>query len=203
MMARGDRREAIVRDDADRATFVRTLAEASVRSGFRAGAAGGLAPSPPGWRNLSEDDGKPSLRCIRVCAGDGSSVRRDSASSSLGCLPSGPRELRRPMATTERNSTITPRDGRPPDAGGARTLWDGSGNAAAGTQGRLAQRACCGPHSEGDDDEIRLDWISEQLNTGTRAGTSRLATETRRRLATERGLRRRAEAISKIAILNG
>jgi putative transposase len=35
VMARGDRREAIVRDDADRATFVRTLAEASVRSGFR------------------------------------------------------------------------------------------------------------------------------------------------------------------------
>ncbi|HEY5741435.1 MAG TPA: transposase [Terrimicrobiaceae bacterium] len=34
-MARGDRREAIVRDDADRATFVRTLAEASERSGFR------------------------------------------------------------------------------------------------------------------------------------------------------------------------
>jgi len=35
VMARGDRREAIVRDDADRATFVRTLAEASERSGFR------------------------------------------------------------------------------------------------------------------------------------------------------------------------
>ncbi len=50
---------------------------------------------------------------------------------------------------------------------------------------------------------MRLDWISKQLNTGTRAGTSRLATETRRRLATERGLRRQAEAISKIAILNG
>ncbi len=50
---------------------------------------------------------------------------------------------------------------------------------------------------------MRLDWISEQLNTGTRAGTSRLATETRRRLATERGLRRQAQAISKIAILNG
>ncbi|MFZ0712257.1 MAG: transposase [Terrimicrobiaceae bacterium] len=37
VMARGDRREGIVRDDADRATFVRTLAEAeaSERSGFR------------------------------------------------------------------------------------------------------------------------------------------------------------------------
>ena len=35
VMARGDRREPIVRDDADRATLVRTLAEASERSGFR------------------------------------------------------------------------------------------------------------------------------------------------------------------------
>ena len=35
VMARGDRREAIVRDDPDRETFVRTLAEASERSGFR------------------------------------------------------------------------------------------------------------------------------------------------------------------------
>ena len=50
---------------------------------------------------------------------------------------------------------------------------------------------------------IRLDWISAQLNTGTRAGTSRLATKTRRRLAAERGLRRQAKAISRIAILNG
>jgi len=35
VMARGDRREAIVRDDGDRRTFVRTLGEASVRAGFR------------------------------------------------------------------------------------------------------------------------------------------------------------------------
>jgi putative transposase len=35
VMARGDRGEAIVRDDADRGTFVRTLAEACQRSGFR------------------------------------------------------------------------------------------------------------------------------------------------------------------------
>jgi putative transposase len=34
-MARGDRLEAIVRDDMDPATFLRTLAAASVRSGFR------------------------------------------------------------------------------------------------------------------------------------------------------------------------
>ena len=35
VMARRDRREAIVRDDGDRRTFVRTLGEASVRAGFR------------------------------------------------------------------------------------------------------------------------------------------------------------------------
>jgi REP-associated tyrosine transposase len=35
VMARGDRQEAIVRDDMDRATLLRTLAAASVRSGFR------------------------------------------------------------------------------------------------------------------------------------------------------------------------
>ena len=34
VMARGDRREAIMRDDGDRRTFVRTLGEASVRAGF-------------------------------------------------------------------------------------------------------------------------------------------------------------------------
>ena len=34
-MARGDRREPIVQDDEDRSTFVRTLGEASERSGFR------------------------------------------------------------------------------------------------------------------------------------------------------------------------
>ena len=34
VMARGDGREPIVRDDADRATFVRSLSEASERSGF-------------------------------------------------------------------------------------------------------------------------------------------------------------------------
>ncbi len=35
VMARGDRREAIVRDDEDRKTFVRTLGEAAERAGFR------------------------------------------------------------------------------------------------------------------------------------------------------------------------
>ncbi len=35
VMARGDRREAIVRDDEDRRTFVRTLGQACVRAGFR------------------------------------------------------------------------------------------------------------------------------------------------------------------------
>lgn len=35
VMARGDRKEAIVRDDADRQTFVRTLGEAAQRAGFR------------------------------------------------------------------------------------------------------------------------------------------------------------------------
>jgi putative transposase len=37
VMARGDRLEAIVRDDMDPATFLRTLAAASVRSGFLPG----------------------------------------------------------------------------------------------------------------------------------------------------------------------
>ena len=35
VMARGDRREEIVRDDEDRRTFLRTLGEASERAGFR------------------------------------------------------------------------------------------------------------------------------------------------------------------------
>jgi REP-associated tyrosine transposase len=35
VIARGDRQEAIARDDAERATFPRTLAEASELNGFR------------------------------------------------------------------------------------------------------------------------------------------------------------------------
>ena len=35
VMARGDRRELIVRDDEDRRTFVRTLGEGCARAGFR------------------------------------------------------------------------------------------------------------------------------------------------------------------------
>jgi hypothetical protein len=50
---------------------------------------------------------------------------------------------------------------------------------------------------------MRLDWITEQLNMGTRAGTCRLAAESRRRLATDRGLRTEVETILAKAILNG
>ena len=50
---------------------------------------------------------------------------------------------------------------------------------------------------------MRLDWITQQLNMGTRAGACRLAAEARKRLATDRALRRKVEAISKRAILNG
>ena len=35
VMARGDRREAIVRDDEDRTTFIRTLGEAAEKTGMR------------------------------------------------------------------------------------------------------------------------------------------------------------------------
>ena len=49
---------------------------------------------------------------------------------------------------------------------------------------------------------MRLDWITQQLNMGL-AGTSRLAAESRRRLATDRSLRREVETISKRAMLNG
>ena len=35
VMARGDRRELIIRDDEDRRTFVRTLGEDCARAGFR------------------------------------------------------------------------------------------------------------------------------------------------------------------------
>ena len=50
---------------------------------------------------------------------------------------------------------------------------------------------------------MKLDWISEQLNMGTRAGTCRLAAEYRKRLATDRGLRKEIDALSRIATLNG
>ncbi len=50
---------------------------------------------------------------------------------------------------------------------------------------------------------MRLDWITEQLNMGTRAGTCRLAAEARKRLAADRALRKEIETIAKTAILNG
>ena len=241
VMARGDRREPIVRDDADRATLVRTLAEASERSGFRVHAfvlmsnhyhllletpqanlsqgmgwlqnaftrrintrhrlwghlfggrykailvepgncfwalldyihlnpvrAGivaekdglesyvwsslphyfgpprkrpawletvtgfevcgcddtargrreflGLLEQRVDWRNprlagttFPEGNGSRSLRCTPACGGDGSLVRSASAKSYSGCLPSGRLESKRPMATTARSSTTTPR----------------------------------------------------------------------------------------------
>jgi pimeloyl-ACP methyl ester carboxylesterase len=50
---------------------------------------------------------------------------------------------------------------------------------------------------------MRLDWITQELKMGTRAGVCRLAAEARKRLATDGALRRKVEAISKTAILNG
>ena len=50
---------------------------------------------------------------------------------------------------------------------------------------------------------MSLDWIVEQLNMGTRAGVYRLTGEARKRLATDRALRRQIETISNTAILNG
>jgi hypothetical protein len=38
---------------------------------------------------------------------------------------------------------------------------------------------------------MRLDWITEQLNMGTREGVCRLAGEARKRLAIDRTLRER------------
>ncbi|MGA7214525.1 MAG: hypothetical protein WBX20_09980, partial [Terrimicrobiaceae bacterium] len=50
---------------------------------------------------------------------------------------------------------------------------------------------------------MRLDWITEQLKMGTRAGVCRIAGEARKRLATDRALRKQIETISNTAILNG
>ena len=50
---------------------------------------------------------------------------------------------------------------------------------------------------------MRLDWIAEQLNMGTRAGVCRLASKTGKRLATDRALQRAFQTISKNATFNG
>jgi len=49
----------------------------------------------------------------------------------------------------------------------------------------------------------RLDWISEQLSTGTRSGTCRLASEMRRSLERDRKLQQNMESITRMSILNG
>jgi hypothetical protein len=50
---------------------------------------------------------------------------------------------------------------------------------------------------------MRLDRISDQLNMGTRAGTCRLAAESRKRLAAGHALRKEVETILEKAIFNG
>ncbi len=50
---------------------------------------------------------------------------------------------------------------------------------------------------------MRLDWISEQLEMGTRAGCCRLAAQSRLQLKKDYGLRKHLEAVKKISILNG
>ena len=50
---------------------------------------------------------------------------------------------------------------------------------------------------------MRLDWISEQLSTGTRSGTCRLASEMRRSLKSDRKLQKSMESITRMSILNG
>ena len=50
---------------------------------------------------------------------------------------------------------------------------------------------------------MKLDWITAQLNMGTRAGICRLAAESRKCLAANRALRREVETTLKRAILNG
>jgi putative transposase len=79
-----------------------------------------------------------------------------------------------------------------------------------GTDLAMLQRARKGDWRKGliaaviqKESTMKLDWIAEQLNMGTRAGACRLAGEARKCLATDRALRREVEAISKNATLNG
>ena len=50
---------------------------------------------------------------------------------------------------------------------------------------------------------MRLDWISERLEMGTRAGCCRLAAQSRRQLEKDSELRKHRDAIKRISILNG
>ncbi len=65
VMARGNRRKPIVQDDQDRVTFLRTLAEACERTGFRVHAYVLMRSWP----------------FIRPCGGGGFLVRRSSVRS--------------------------------------------------------------------------------------------------------------------------
>lgn len=116
VMARGNRREPIVFDDADRKTFLRTLGEACIRAGFRVHAfvyrwnvqpgRGGL-PVPPGLLERGRHRPRPAadpaasakaVRAPRGVAGRGDGVdarvgaqrRLLAAHRGLGCAL-GPR----------------------------------------------------------------------------------------------------------------
>ena len=84
---------------------------------------------------------------------------------------------------------------------GLDTLWHRSGDPAAVSQGRLAKGLLAAMIQK--ETTMRLDWITEQLKMGTRAGVCRIAGEARKRLATDRALRKQIETISNTAILNG
>ena len=167
-----------------------------------AGTAGGLAQSPPGRHDLSEGDGKPELAVY-------SSLRRgwffgseEFREKLLGMLAKrsariekangyhGPqlndyaekraRELIRAALEHFGTDLATLRQARKGD-------W------RKGLLAAMIQK----------ETTMRLDWITEQLNMGTRAGTCRLAAKSRKRLAADRALRREVETITKRAILNG
>ena len=129
-----------------------------------------------------------SLRYVPVCAGDGSSVRRKFREKLLGMLAKRPPRIEKTNGYHRPQLNDYAEKRARAYSGSARTLRNGSGNVVAGTQGRWRK----GPLAAMIQKEttMRLDWITEQLNMGTRAGTCRLAAESGRRLATARGLRK-------------
>jgi hypothetical protein len=105
------------------------------------------------------------------------------------------------MATKATTQGLRSETGARAHSGGPRTLWNRSGHAAAGRKGDWRKRLLAAMVQK--ETTMRLDRISDQLNMGTRAGTCRLAAESRKRLAAGHALRKEVETILEKAIFNG
>ncbi|MFZ0708450.1 MAG: transposase [Terrimicrobiaceae bacterium] len=166
------------------------------------GAASGLAQPPAGWHNVSRGQ-RPAAACGVFQPAAGMAVRFGALSRKVT------QDARQATDSIEKANGY---HGPQLNDYAEKRAWAliRAGLEHFGTDLATLRRSCKGDWRKRllaamiqKETTMRLDWITDQLNMGTRAGLCRLAGEARRRLATDRTLRRQMETISNPAILNG